>query len=257
MLYRGRKVSTYQLISSLTNPKTVPIIAWNLSQPRLYDILNPNCLRMKQKLEPYFKDKKGICIGGALRWKFQNYLETASETINVNVVTQGNQTDYVADASNLYFADSNDYDFVCSSHVLEHVTNPIKAITEWKRVIKNSGIIYCAVPDKRFTFDHNRKSTSLMHIKNDFYTNVTPWDQSHIHEALFEIDRKMAGMTKKQQEKWINEYFEASKENGALIYQPHIHVYAKEDIIGLFKMCKLDILFSTLRGDTVHILAKK
>jgi predicted SAM-dependent methyltransferase len=255
------KISRYlQLVSSLFNLRTAPIVIWNNFQPKLYKIIKPNQEAvMKRFLQPYFLNKSGICIGGELKWQFQEYLETAFKTINVDLTTSNNKQkiDYTTDASNLYFADSNEYDFVCSSHLLEHLMNPIKAIEEWKRVIKPQGIIYCAVPDKRFTFDHKRKRTTMQHILKDFYSDVSPRDETHIQEALFGIDYKLAGMNKRQHKKWVEDYVDASKKTGAPIYQPHVHVYTKEDVIALFKISKMNIVFSSLLGTTVHIVAKK
>ena len=61
--------------------------------------------------------------------------------------------DYYGDATELPFRD-NSLDYVVTSHVLEHVPNPVKALAEWYRVLRPGGIIYCLVPDRRYTWDH-------------------------------------------------------------------------------------------------------
>ena len=60
----------------------------------------------------------------------------------------------IAEATDLSRIPSNKYDFVLSSNNLEHVANPLKAIYEFIRVIKNNGIIILLLPDKNNTFDH-------------------------------------------------------------------------------------------------------
>ena len=54
----------------------------------------------------------------------------------------------IAEATDLSRIPSNKYDFVLSSNNLEHVANPLKALYEFIRVIKNNGIIILLLPDK-------------------------------------------------------------------------------------------------------------
>jgi ubiquinone/menaquinone biosynthesis C-methylase UbiE len=41
------------------------------------------------------------------------------------------------------------YDFLLSSHSLEHTSNPIKALKEWTRVVKPRGAMIVVLPDCR------------------------------------------------------------------------------------------------------------
>ena len=71
--------------------------------------------------------------------------------------------DYWGDACHVPFR-NNSLDYVVTSHVLEHVANPVAALLEWHRVLKNNGLIYMVVPDRRYTFDHQREITSPEHM---------------------------------------------------------------------------------------------
>ena len=62
---------------------------------------------------------------------------------------------YILEATELYEINSNTYDFLLSSHMLEHTANPIKALKEWKRIIKDKGYLILIVPHKDGTFDDN------------------------------------------------------------------------------------------------------
>ena len=62
-----------------------------------------------------------------------------------NFITEGSALDGIADAI---------YDFVLSSHNLEHIANPIKALNNWKRVLKPRGLLLLVLPDKHRTFDY-------------------------------------------------------------------------------------------------------
>src|SRR4051794_38319112 len=46
---------------------------------------------------------------------------------------------YIAEATDLHMIKSNTYDFVLSSHSLEHTANPLKALKEWNRILKANG----------------------------------------------------------------------------------------------------------------------
>jgi SAM-dependent methyltransferase len=57
--------------------------------------------------------------------------------------------------------DQNSYDFVYSDNVLEHTPNPIFALVEQLRVTKIGGYVYVVIPNKAYTFDRNRATTSI------------------------------------------------------------------------------------------------
>ena len=70
------------------------------------------------------------------------------------------------------------------SHCIEHIANPLKAISEWKRILKDNGLILLIVPHKDKTFDHNRPITSLSHLIEDMKTDVQEDDSTHLPEIL-------------------------------------------------------------------------
>lgn len=91
---------------------------------------------------------------------------------------------YVGEASNLAFAQDSSYDFVLSSHCIEHLANPIQGLLEWVRVLKQDGILVLVVPHKDGTFDHLRPVTTLKHLINDFNEDIDEGDLTHLDEIL-------------------------------------------------------------------------
>ncbi len=91
---------------------------------------------------------------------------------------------FISDGNNLSMISDEKYDFILSCHSLEHFANPIKAINEWKRVLKNDGFILLILPHKDKTFDHRRQVTSLEHIISDFTNNTLESDTTHVEEVL-------------------------------------------------------------------------
>jgi SAM-dependent methyltransferase len=77
------------------------------------------------------------------------------------------------------FFDDGAFDFVISSHVLEHVANPGRQIEEWLRIVRPGGIVYMVVPDKRHSFDRLREVTSIEHLMDEFERDVREIDRAH------------------------------------------------------------------------------
>ena len=67
--------------------------------------------------------------------------------------------DLIDDGETLAKIESSTQDFVIANQFLEHCENPIQTRLRFMRVLKDDGILYMAVPDKRFTFDFDRPVT--------------------------------------------------------------------------------------------------
>lgn len=91
---------------------------------------------------------------------------------------------YVAEASNLQCIDGSSYDFVLSSHCIEHLANPLQGLSEWIRVLKQNGLLVLVLPHKDGTFDHRRPVTSLEHLIQDFDSQTDEGDMTHLEEIL-------------------------------------------------------------------------
>ncbi|MCX5713219.1 MAG: methyltransferase domain-containing protein, partial [Candidatus Omnitrophica bacterium] len=158
-------------------------------------------------LQTKFKGKTGIRIGGRLSPEYTTYLSLCEKVIDANIILPGGsapeEVDYIAEATNLHFAGDGQYDFVCSAHVLEHVANPVKALYEWKRVIKDDGFIYAAIPDKRFTFDNRRKRTTLSHLIQDYNMDVDQNDITHVAELIDKWDQRLDMIFCHSRETWL------------------------------------------------------
>lgn len=100
-------------------------------------------------------------------------------------------TQYILEATNLKGIDDGKYDFLLSSHMIEHTANPIKALKEWLRVIKVDGHMVLVIPHKDGTFDHRRPTTTIDHLIDDFENNMDEYDLSHLEEILNLHDLKL------------------------------------------------------------------
>lgn len=117
-----------------------------------------------------------------------------SHTVWEDVITEGNifvfdgrkspGRQYITEASNLQCIGDSSYDFILSSHCIEHLANPLKGLSEWIRVLKQDGLLILVIPHKDNTFDHHRPVTSLEHLIKDFDNDTDEDDMTHLEETL-------------------------------------------------------------------------
>jgi len=91
---------------------------------------------------------------------------------------------YICEAADLKPIPDRSYDFLISSHALEHIANPLQALSEWIRVLKDEGVMVLVVPHKDATFDHRRPVTSLDHLLEDLHNGTNESDLTHLPEIL-------------------------------------------------------------------------
>ncbi len=116
----------------------------------------------------------------------------SSNTVWEGNITEGHHYRYgnkvghqfIADASDLSIISNEQYDFILSSHSLEHIANPIKALNDWKRVLRSDGYLILILPHKDLTFDRKRPVTKLDHLISDFDNNTPETDDTHFAEAI-------------------------------------------------------------------------
>lgn len=168
-----------------------------------------NFFRNKDLLEfqNFIQDKKGIEIGGPSKLFESNnlfpiylpniYLDNLN--FNQNTIWEKNLEhegeyifstnnkpgkQFVGEASDLNNIESEKYDFLVTSHFLEHTSNPLKCLREFSRILKKNGLILIIVPYKNFTFDRKRSYTTYEHLIKDYQENVLEDDLTHISEIL-------------------------------------------------------------------------
>jgi predicted SAM-dependent methyltransferase len=144
----------------------------------------------------------------------------------------------IADGSDLTPVADHSYDFVLSSHNLEHFANPVKALKEWKRVTRPNGALILVLPDYRRTFDHRRTPTSVQHMLDDFSRNTGEDDTTHVPEVLQLHDVKRDGTLKTQSYEELHRRSIDNLANRSL----HHHVFDESNSEELLKEVGLDVL---------------
>lgn len=93
--------------------------------------------KIRERVIPYCKGE-GLDLG------------CGDEKITSNVIgvdlRKLTNVDIVGDATDLYMFEDNQFDYVYSSHFLEHLYDPVKALIEWRRVLKHNGYLILYLP---------------------------------------------------------------------------------------------------------------
>lgn len=133
----------------------------------------------------YLDGLKGIEIGGSahnpfgldtINVDFYESMDTPFKEEEISRCGEALVVDVVAPGDALPFPDKS-FDFIISSHVIEHFFDPIKALKEWERVATK--YIFIIFPNKKRTFDKHRPLTTLEEL-------IARHDGSIINEGNFD-----------------------------------------------------------------------
>jgi len=84
--------------------------------------------------------------------------------------------DRIDDGKKLTTFPGRSLDFVIANHMLEHCENPNGTVRAHLSKLKPGGVLYYAVPHRRFTFDVERPLTDWEHLVRDD-TEGTAWSR--------------------------------------------------------------------------------
>ena len=137
--------------------------------------------------------------------------------------------DIVTDGETLTGVEDESQDFVVANHFLEHCEDPIGAIKNFLRVVKPNGIVFLAIPDKRFTFDFRRPTTSFEHLLRD-HREGGEWSRFGHHEELHKF---VLGITDEQQ----------IRRNMEEMGHTHYHVWTQVEMLDMVARLRSDLAF--------------
>jgi len=133
----------------------------------------------------YLDDLNGIEIGGSahnpfnlpncINVDYSGSMDTIFKQAEFEMCGKKMPVDVIADGSNLPFKDES-YDYVISSHMIEHIFDPIACIKEWLRVIKPGGYIFTIAPIKEFVPGEKRPITTLQELIDRYEGKIKPED---------------------------------------------------------------------------------
>ena len=112
-------------------------------------------------------------------------------------------------------------DYIVANHVMEHVANIVLWLERLGAMLRSGGILFIAIPDKKYNFDRSRSNTDLSHLLADYFRGVTEIDREHcldvsIYYDLSYINKSMA----------LEERLDAETLRQEFAKPPHIGVHS-------------------------------
>lgn len=101
------------------------------------------------------------------------------------------QVDIVDDGETLATLPDGREDFVVACQFIEHCQNPVRALVNMLRVVRDGGFVVLTVPDKGQTFDKDRPITTNQHLLDECLHGTDATARDHYREyARFTTDLK-------------------------------------------------------------------
>ncbi|MGA9770105.1 MAG: methyltransferase domain-containing protein [Blastocatellia bacterium] len=162
--------------------------------------------------------------------------------VNVDIIANGEQLETIDDSTQ---------DFVIANHFIEHCQNPVGALINMFRVLKPGGVLYLAIPDKRYSFDVDRPRTPLAHLMRD-YREGPEWSRRQHFEEWTRLVNKVRDDQAAEEE---------IARNMSRDYSIHYHVWTQADmmelIVAMRQMVSFDVeLFLRHEAEAIFILRK-
>lgn len=220
---------------------------------------------LKEFLEKITLDKMGVEIGGpSLTGEFiyNKSLTMDNVIFSQNTVWSNHTEEYnyypgktgkviINDAVNISLLENETYDFCFSSHCLEHIANPLKAVIEWLRIVKEGGYIIMILPEKSVCFDHKRNISKFSTLLSQYEKDVGEDDLSTLPEILANHDLSLdppAGDLGSFTRRSLDNY-----NNRCL----HHYVYSPDLLGEICDYCNCEFVFTITRGLDIWFIMKK
>jgi SAM-dependent methyltransferase len=135
------------------------------------------------------------------------------------------EPDILDDGERLATLHDGTQDFVIANHFIEHCEDPISALANAFRVLRDGGILYLAAPDKRRTFDQDRPLTTLAHLERD-HREGPSWSRAgHFEEWARLVDH-------------VENIEERTQLLVGMDYSIHFHVWTSDSFRSFLEHCR-------------------
>jgi predicted SAM-dependent methyltransferase len=145
------------------------------------------------------------------------------------------EVDILDDGERLESVEDGSQDFIIANHFLEHTGDPIGTIANHLAKLKPGGVLFYAVPDKRYTFDFRREATPLEHIVRDHEEGPEGSRRGHFDEwgAL------VVGTERDREDpRWPERAEEVARELEAEDFSIHTHTFTEASFLELLLHCR-------------------
>jgi SAM-dependent methyltransferase len=157
---------------------------------------------------------------------------------------------HVLDGARLEGLPDDAYDAVISSHVIEHLADPLGGLEAWACVVKPGGHLLMVAPHHEGTFDRRRPVTTLPHMVDDHAARRGEDDLTHLDETLRLHDH--ARDVPQDRAAW-----EAERRDNLATRVLHHHVFSTPSLLALLDHAGLELLAAETRfPHDIYVLAR-
>jgi SAM-dependent methyltransferase len=145
------------------------------------------------------------------------------------------EVDVVDNGETLATVAGGSQDFIIANHFLEHTADPIRTIGNHLSKLKPGGVLFYAVPDKRYSFDFRRPITPLEHMVRDHEEGAAGSRAQHYEEwarfvASTDEERATEGFEELARQR--------ARELDAADYSIHTHTWDQASFLELILHCR-------------------
>jgi SAM-dependent methyltransferase len=163
--------------------------------------------------------------------------------------------DVIDDGERLATVAEGSQDFIVANHFLEHCENPIGTIETHLGKLKPGGVLFYAVPDKRYTFDFRRPVVTIEHMVADYEEGPEGSRREHYEEW----SRLVLGEVDEPEEQTLAR----ARELEDAKYSIHTHAWTQAEFLALILDCRrrfdgaFDIEASARQGIEFVVVLRK
>jgi SAM-dependent methyltransferase len=138
--------------------------------------------------------------------------------------------DAIDDGERLETIAAGSQDFIVANHFLEHCENPIGTIETHLGKLRPGGVLFYAVPDKRYTFDFRRPVVTLEHMVVDYVEGPEGSRGGHYEEW----SRLVLVEEPEPEERTLAR----ARELEAAGYSIHMHAWTQAEFLAMILECR-------------------
>lgn len=86
------------------------------------------------------------------------------------------------------------FDYIVASHVIEHIPDIISWLNDLYDILKPNGVISLVIPDKRATFDINRRESTIHDVVGAYLDQIKRPYSSSMHDYMYEIVKDVSSV---------------------------------------------------------------
>lgn len=172
------------------------------------------------EIGPY--DQPTVCKTEAdiryLDWQTREQL--VAQCAHPELAGQIPETDYLVESDDYGRYVDRTFDYVIANHVLEHAPNLIRWLQTVGSLIVDGGLLFLALPDKRFTFDRFRPDTALSHFLAEYFADIRAIPVEHHIEVELYYDMGFVGRPME-----VAERLDWARIQRAIAAGPHVGIH--------------------------------